>query len=1358
MTVHISGITVDGDGVYVEAGIVYRDAQGSIAGTHVTDVVTSEAAGAWTTPGGWRAEFPGYGIAHVTAATAQPAGASPRELASMNTRVDRYNRAGLLIQGLGGGGAALVDNHVVVNASEVVGRMLCQNFSVDGNCAAPGLVTTGPLFGQDGVRVTDLGRATVRSSIVTQNLVNGVDAIDGVAPVRQTFTNAGVPQNPGTAGNANLRRGAGIRLVGADAASSLITRNNIIDNAYGVFNVEADGTTPSAVAVPATDNWWGKRFTTLATNPGPAISPAYNPPVPENPVNGAPVADGAGTSSSAVDFFPYRNGPQSDPLTGQFPNIEAPSAVQDDAPTVTLNAGPDTAIRGQAVALSAIAGDDFGVRKRHVLRRRHADRLAGAAAVRDGLHGPGRRGLRAAAAHGGRRGRARPDDVGHRHGHGDRTRRLPRRAAAASGGHAPGRPQRDPPGRDDGDRRADLRPGRGEGRVPARRTPRVHRHRRPVQLPRHAPRGRRRAAVAARRHHGQRRRRDRAVAPGPRRPLQGGGHRRRTSTRSGSSATASAGSITARIELPAGASAADACGDGSFTFVVDAPRPRVPQRAGRAERRLHGAAPLHREAHRQGHPQGERPLRRQHRPAPRQLVPEVLMSLARSMLVTLAVAAASTLAAAAPAAAYVDPPGCTQEVAYDLGIPTFKDVVGVELGAGGTGSTSRRPTADIYAYFDAMVAATATSDRVKVIRKSFGTSVLGHDLRFYVISSPDNIDNLDTGRADGPFWEGVKDGSVSEAAGLAAVNTRPAFGWITATPHGGEAAAAEAISRMLYELAARTDCFNLRRLAMTDLFLMPVRNPDGRDAPPGGVRTSAWAFDHNRDFGTQNQVENGAFLPLLKKYPGLFYIDAHQQTNGYFFPPNADPVHHEVSSFSLDFIQNRIGPALQRKFNDQSSAYQNYTVYDLFVPEYGDSVPSLLSGAAGMTFEKGTSEVYGKQVYDHYLAIDETVNVTVRDKAALLGNWTRQWEEAVDQGTACTLQPNKLVAPATTPIATEVPADLRVCGYFYRPDNHAGDTAELIRHMRRQGVHVYRLNAPASVAGREFGQETSSPQTLPAGTLYIPMQQPHKHWIQAVLGENPYMPVDYYYDVVQWSYSLQRGQSGNGFLTALPTGVAMTEIDDPAWGSAPPTEPEVYAFDTDSMRGLALAAKLLDAGAEVYRGADPFDAAGKHFETGAALVHASSVTAADIDIRALAVEHQTPVSALDDYPVDRYELDPPKIGLYFAGATEPNNPIRPAAGSPYPGHCGVGGNTVYCQALFTLTQKIGLPGVDGPSDHHPGPGGGRPDQRGLHGPDQPELHAGRGAGRHRAAGVRQPGRPLRRPARRAARPRHGTRA
>jgi len=674
------------------------------------------------------------------------------------------------------------------------------------------------------------------------------------------------------------------------------------------------------------------------------------------------------------------------------------------------------------------------------------------------------------------------------------------------------------------------------------------------------------------------------------------------------------------------------------------------------------------------------------------------MKPARSMALAVALAGVAALAAAAPAAAYVDPPGCPSEVTFDPGVPTFEQVVGVPLGAGGVGSSPRRLTADLYEYFDALVQHTAEDDRVKVIRKSFGTSVLGTDLRFYVVSTPDNIDNLDAGRADGRFWEGVKDGSVSEEDGLRAAFTRPALGWVTATPHGDEPAAGEAIARLLYELVARTDCWNLRRLDHMDLFLMPVRNPDGRDAPTtnnpdiAGVRTSAWAFDHNRDFGTQNQIENGAFLPLLKRYPGLFFIDAHQQGSGYFFPPNEDPVHHEVSDFSLNFIQNRIGPALQQKFNDQITSYRNYNTYDLLVPEYGDSVPTLLSGAAGMTFEKGRSEVYGKQLYDHYLAMDETINVTVRDKGALLADWTRQWQEAVDQGADCALQPNKLVSPLRPVIEREVPPELRICGYFYRPDNHGGDAAELIRHMRRQGVHVLRFDRAVELDGvQEFGAEGATSQTLPAGTLYIPMNQPLKHWIQAVLGDDPYQPLNLFYDVAQWSYSLQRGMSGNGVLMEQPFGVPMTEVADPDWGAAPAARQEVYAFDTDSMRGLAMAVELLDAGVKVYRAKDPFDAAGKHFETGAALVDGDSLGASNVNLAALADKRQTLVSGLPRFPVQAFELIRPKIGLFTGSATEPNNPTRPLAGSPYPGHCAVGGNTTYCAALYTLTKKIGLP-------------------------------------------------------------------
>jgi hypothetical protein len=111
--------------------------------------------------------------------------------------------------------------------------------------------------------------------------------------------------------------------------------------------------------VPAEQNWWGLNFAS-ATNPGPAVSPTTNPRVPENPVNGT--AD-ATLGSTAVDFLPYRAGPQSDPLTGQYANIPAPLPAEDAAPTVTLAADRTGVNRGEAVALTATAGDDFGIKK-----------------------------------------------------------------------------------------------------------------------------------------------------------------------------------------------------------------------------------------------------------------------------------------------------------------------------------------------------------------------------------------------------------------------------------------------------------------------------------------------------------------------------------------------------------------------------------------------------------------------------------------------------------------------------------------------------------------------------------------------------------------------------------------------------------------------------------------------------------------------------------------------------------------------------------------------------------------------------------------------------------------------------------
>ncbi len=344
-------------------------------------------------------------------------------------------------------------------------------------------------------------------------------------------------------------------------------------------------------------------------------------------------------------------------------------------------------------------------------------------------------------------------------------------------------------------------------------------------------------------------------------------------------------------------------------------------------------------------------------------------------------------------------------------------------GNNSTGVSQKHLTQDLYTYAQAVMADVANSSRVRILERDIGATVARQAPEVLHPRHADNIANLDAGRDDGAFWRGVITGEVSAAEALTQVRARPAFAWITATPHGNEPAAGEAISRQLYELAARTDCHNLQRISNLTLFLDPARNPDGRDA---NSRYTAWGFDPNRDFGTRNQPENRLFMPEINKYPGLFFIDAHQNSGSYFFPPNEDPVHHEISQFALDFIQNRIGPAIQQKFNDQSINYRNYFQYDLFTPEYGDTVPALLMGSAGMTFEQPTGDAYGRQIYQHFLAIDTTINVTSRDKVQLLTDWIKQWQESIDQGAALRAAGEQARQPAaharSTPAAERAPS------------------------------------------------------------------------------------------------------------------------------------------------------------------------------------------------------------------------------------------------------------------------------------------------------------------------------------------------
>ncbi len=292
VTVDISGVSVDGNGVAAKAGVVFLDAQGSLRRSRVTDIVTSESPNASGLPGGYRSNFLGYGVAQVTSAQMAPAGAGPRTLTIANTRIDEYNRVGLLLDA-GTNSASPVtrsglDLRGVVSASQIVGRTLCWDAHVHGDCGdptpagnpQPQPLTTGPLFGQDGIRIVAGARGTVHRVDHHPEPRPGRERARAQQRDEQPEPEHG--RRPPVRGR---RRGQ------LDGHPQQHRRQRV----RHLQRRAPTGRHSPRGMVSAERNWWGL-WSPVGGNPpqpaplndGPEVSPTTNPPYPENPVNGTP--------------------------------------------------------------------------------------------------------------------------------------------------------------------------------------------------------------------------------------------------------------------------------------------------------------------------------------------------------------------------------------------------------------------------------------------------------------------------------------------------------------------------------------------------------------------------------------------------------------------------------------------------------------------------------------------------------------------------------------------------------------------------------------------------------------------------------------------------------------------------------------------------------------------------------------------------------------------------------------------------------------------------------------------------------------------------------------------------------------
>lgn len=519
-----------------------------------------------------------------------------------------------------------------------------------------------------------------------------------------------------------------------------------------------------------------------------------------------------------------------------------------------------------------------------------------------------------------------------------------------------------------------------------------------------------------------------------------------------------------------------------------------------------------------------------------------------SALVTAGLVVPATGAAAAPSQPPRDCDPLHTEPRHRGQVPTAQQVLGFELG------DRQASVEEVDRYLGAVDRASP-----RVTTRTLGRSWEGRPMRYALVSTPGNLSHRKLARI-GADARKLRDPGTAAREVDRIKRRMPAILWVAGNVHGDEPSGADAILRLAHHLADRTDCVARTVLDNALVVLFPMQNPDGRAAD---TRENTYTFDLNRDWFTGTQVETREKVAELWKFPPMLFIDEHEMGGtGYFFPPNSDPVYHEISQTPFGWINDIYGANNIRAFTERGIPFETYEAgYDLFYQGYGDTAPITAFGAAGMTFEKGGRADYSDKVDHHYLSAVVSVFSGARARSRILDGYHDQYVEAQRQGEECALEPNAVYNPGNE-VQFPVP-DLDVCGYFLRADDPTGQVERVIQRLQRMHVEVRVLTRPVRVPDfRRYGRDPA-PTTLRAGTYWIPMDQPQKHWVQAMLHENTYVPFTFFYDVSAWSLPLLAGVSG---------GYTGTKLDPPS-APAPPVRQAAGA----SARGAGQVAVLTTA-------------------------------------------------------------------------------------------------------------------------------------------------------------------------------------
>lgn len=316
----------------------------------------------------------------------------------------------------------------------------------------------------------------------------------------------------------------------------------------------------------------------------------------------------------------------------------------------------------------------------------------------------------------------------------------------------------------------------------------------------------------------------------------------------------------------------------------------------------------------------------------------------------------------------------------------------------------------------------------QVILQEYGRTNQQRPLIWAIISSPENLKNLETIRTNNLKRAGLLEGEPTDYKPIAIV-------WLSYGVHGNEAGASESSLATLYELT-RPNNKKVQDLLENAVVIMdPSINPDGysrythwnwnagnaipnpnpesreHNEPWPGGRVNHYLFDLNRDWAWQTQVETQQRLEIYHQWMPHLHVDYHEQGHNspYYFAPAAQPYHQYITEWQGDF-QHDIGKNHANHFDKSGWLYFTKEVFDLFYPSYGDTYP-IFNGSIGMTHEQAGHSRAGRAILmdngdtltiqdriDHHMTTSiSNIEISANNAEKLQNNFEKYFNNSINQ-------------------------------------------------------------------------------------------------------------------------------------------------------------------------------------------------------------------------------------------------------------------------------------------------------------------------------------------------------------------------